>query len=63
MADPNLVNVGTKENPVLVSKDAVSNIPDKQQRFWRGIASGSTRPSINPQTDEKALDLLLKRKK
>jgi hypothetical protein len=63
MKDLGLVNIGTKENPVLVSKDALSNNPDNQQRFWSGVASGSTLPSADPQTDQKALDLLLKAKK
>lgn len=63
MIDPKLVNVGTKEKPVLVSINAVGSNPDDQQKFWRGVAAGSTLPSSNPETDQKALDLLLKRKK
>jgi len=62
MANPGLVNIGTKESPVLVSRDAVSNDPDREQRFWSGVASGSTLPSSDSQTDQKALDLLLKKK-
>ncbi|MCX6705627.1 MAG: hypothetical protein NTV24_00775 [Candidatus Woesebacteria bacterium] len=62
MKDPGLVNIGTKESPVLVSKDAVSKTPDKEQRFWSGVASGSTMPSSDSQTDQQALDLLLKKK-
>ena len=63
MKDPGLVNIGTKENPVFVPKDAVSNDPDREQRFWRGVATGSTLPSSDPLTDQKALDLLLRPKK
>jgi hypothetical protein len=62
MTDIKLVNVSTKENPVLVSQGAVSNNPEDQQRFWSGVASGSTLLSSDSQTDQKALDLLLKKK-
>lgn len=63
MFDLKLVNIGTERKPVLVSQDAVSHDPKEEQRYWRGIATGSVLPSSESQTDQKALDLLLKRKK
>ncbi len=60
MIDPKLVNIGTKESPVLVSGNAVSSDLKEQQRYWDGVASGSTLPSSDPKTDQQALDLLLK---
>ena len=53
MIDPKLVNIGTKENPVMVPKQAVS--PDKsvQNRWFGSLASGSV------VIEDKALDILL----
>jgi hypothetical protein len=61
MADPKLINIGTEREPVLVSENAVSRDSDKQERYWRGVASGSTLPSTRPETDQEALDVLLKK--
>lgn len=63
MSDPKLVNIGTERKPVLVSQDAVSHDPKEEERYWRGVATGSVLPSSEPTTDQKALGLLLKRKK
>ena len=62
MADPKLVNIGTKENPVLVSANAIGSDLGVQEKYWRGVASGSTLPSSNSEMDQEALDLLLKDK-
>lgn len=63
MADSSLINIGTERKSVFVSTDVVSKDPIREQRFWSGVASGSTLPSSDPQTDQRALDLLLKAKK
>lgn len=63
MADPKLVNIGTERKPVFVPLDAVSNDQQKENKYWRGVATGSVLPSSESPTDQKALDLLLKRKK
>lgn len=63
MQNPNLVNIGTERKEVLVPSDAVSGDPKREERYWRGVVLGSTFPSSQIATDQKALDLLLKRKK
>ena len=61
MEDPNLVNIGTERQPVYVSSNAVSTNRQKEESYWRGIANGSTLPSTQIQTDQEALDILLKK--
>ncbi len=59
---PKLINIRTVENPVWVSANTESEDPRKQDRYWRGVASGSTSPSAEPKTDQKALEILLKKR-
>ena len=62
MIDPKFVNIG-KESPILVPADALSLNPDTQERYWRGVTSGSTLPSSDSKTDQEALTILLNNKK
>ena len=63
MSDPKLVNIGTEREPVFVPADAISGDPNREEKYWRGVATGSVLPSSKSTTDERALDLLLKTKK
>lgn len=36
-----MINIGTKENPIMVPEDAIRSQEDAEQDFWEGVASGS----------------------
>lgn len=50
-----MINIGSKENPVMVPEKSLEPQTDEGREWWDGVASGSVI------LDDEALDLLLKK--
>lgn len=48
-----MINIGSKENPILVSNEALKPGEEAEREYWEGVASGSII------IEAEALDLLL----
>jgi len=44
MTNPNMVNIGTKENPVLVPETDIEPGTVKGEQYWSRVATGSQNP-------------------
>lgn len=55
MSNQNMINIGSPERPVLVSKSAIDSDSDRSREFWEMVVNGS----VDLGSDE-ALSNLLK---